>query len=135
MKMYKNNFSFLRLVGAILVIYGHSFPITKNISPNFYIETVQILGIDIFFIISGYLITKSWLSDPHVIRYAIRRFLRIFPALFVIVLVSVFIIGPLFTRLPLITYLKHPFTRDYLSNIFLLVRYRGLPETLIEAIN
>jgi len=123
MKEHQNNFSFLRLVGAILVIYGHSFPITKNTSPNFYIETVQILGIDIFFIISGYLITKSWLSDPHVIRYAIRRFLRIFPALFAVVLVSVFIIGPLFTTLSLITYFKHPYTREYLSNIFLLVRY------------
>ena len=32
------------------------------------------IGVAVLFTISGYLITKSWLSDPHPIRFAVRRF-------------------------------------------------------------
>jgi peptidoglycan/LPS O-acetylase OafA/YrhL len=63
------------------VIYGHAFPLVGAQSPAFIGNSIQILGVNIFFVISGYLITKGWLRDPNVTRYTIRRALRIMPAL------------------------------------------------------
>ena len=59
-------FDALRLVAAAMVIFGHSFPLTGHAdSPGLLANSVQTIGVKIFFVISGYLITRSWQSDPH----------------------------------------------------------------------
>ena len=55
------------------------------------------LAVALFFSISGFLICQSWERDPHIGRYAARRALRIFPGLWVVVLLTAFMVGPLFT--------------------------------------
>jgi peptidoglycan/LPS O-acetylase OafA/YrhL len=42
----------------------------------------------VFFIISGMFITQSWMRDPHLPRYAVRRIARIVPGLFVCLVVT-----------------------------------------------
>lgn len=44
------------------------------------------LGVDVFFVISGFVITRSLLSDQSLIRFYVRRALRLYPALIVMCL-------------------------------------------------
>jgi peptidoglycan/LPS O-acetylase OafA/YrhL len=64
-----NNFDQVRLFGAILVIYGHSYPLTGVTLPGFAANPVSTIGVKIFFSISGYLIAASWLRDPNILRF------------------------------------------------------------------
>ena len=118
-----NNFDLLRLFGAALVVYGHSYPLTGAAAPGFAANPVGTIGVKIFFVVSGYLVAQSWVRDSHLVRFAVRRGLRIFPALTVVVLVSVFFLGPVFTSLPLDEYFPHPLTSAYLRNIVLYISY------------
>src|ERR1700744_3376696 len=88
-----NNFDFLRLAAAIMVLYGHCFLLTGNLKneplgmvTKWHIEEI---GVYIFFLISGYLISRSYKSNSG--QYIKNRCLRIFPALLVNSLLTVFI--------------------------------------------
>lgn len=76
-----NNFDVVRLFAALQVCCGHTFahfnvPLNGNILNYF-------PGVIIFFALSGFLITSSWVRSKSVKNYARNRLLRIFPALFV----------------------------------------------------
>jgi peptidoglycan/LPS O-acetylase OafA/YrhL len=75
----------------------------------------------VFFSISGYLITASWLRSPQVRRFLAARVLRIFPALVVVVLITIFVIGPLITTSR--AYFSSAQTWGYLQNVTLLAVY------------
>lgn len=97
----RNNFHLMRLVAALLVIYGHSYPISGNPGPDIFQQALRIrfagsVATDTFFIISGFLITAS-LEKGSLYRYLWARFLRIFPALVACVFLTVFVLGPLVT--------------------------------------
>ena len=126
-----NNLDALRLVGAVLVIFAHSFPIhgLPDVVPPFY-KSYGTLGVAIFFIISGFLITQSYIRSKNPVRFIWARFLRIFPALIVVTLFLVFILGPLLTTLPKVEYFLHPWTRTYLRgaiSLYEVTRYTVLP--------
>ncbi|UEG49014.1 acyltransferase [Ferruginibacter lapsinanis] len=118
--MYNNNFNFLRLLGAILVIFSHSFYVAGEV----YNEPVNAItngqfeasafGLSIFFFISGLLVTKSALDSRNVIVFLRKRIYRIYPALVALVLISVFIIGPIFTQLSVFDYFANSDTWKYL---------------------
>ncbi len=55
--------------------------------------------VDGFFVVSGFLITGSWLNNPRLREYAAARVLRIFPGLWVCVLVVAFVLAPIGTAL------------------------------------
>ena len=120
----RNNFTALRILFAWLVLYGHSFPITaKGISDPlkpFFGGSIWIgeLAVSGFFAISGFLVAASFVRRG-LLDYAVSRALRIYPALVVCVLLSVFLLGPVFTSLELRAYFVHPSTRDYLWNMTL----------------
>lgn len=128
----RNNLTFLRWLAAGLVLYGHSFVLLGLPEPLF-MGWVPLgpLGVYIFFAISGYLVAQSWESDPHPVRFLQRRALRIFPGLVVCTVLSVFLLGPLLTSLPLGDYFLHPSTRGYFSNIALYITFHlpGVFET------
>lgn len=91
-----NNFDFLRFFAAALILYGHCYPLL-GVEIN---ETVKNLvnmcaALPIFFIISGFLITKSWNDNPNFFIYIKKRLLRIYPALICMFLFVIFIVGPL----------------------------------------
>ena len=119
-----NNLNTLRLAAAGLVLYGHSFVFLGLPEPVFLSWLpLGTLGVYIFFTISGYLVTQSWQQDPHLLRFFQRRALRIFPALIVCVLLSILVLGPALTSLPLNEYFAHGATWRYLKNIFLYITY------------
>jgi peptidoglycan/LPS O-acetylase OafA/YrhL len=126
-----NNFDHVRLFGALLVIYGHAYPLSGAVIPGFAANGVATIGVKIFFSISGYLVAQSWLRDPNLPRFLMRRALRIFPALIVVVLLSAFVMGPILTRFSLGEYFANQHTYLYLRNIALYIVYYlpGLFET------
>ena len=122
--MKSNNLDVLRLIAACLVLYGHSFVLLGLPAPLF-LSWIPLgsLGLFIFFIISGYLISKSWASDPNFLRYFARRGLRIFPGLTVCILLSVLVLGPIFTTRSLHDYFHDKYTFGYLRNILLYISF------------
>ena len=78
----RNNFDALRLIGAFLVLVSHQFALSGRWEPKAVGDhSFGNLGVLIFFSISGYLVTSSWLNDPNILRFATRRTLRMAPAL------------------------------------------------------
>lgn len=114
----ENNFDIIRLIAALLVLLSHSFPLsgTPNALTAYLLgHNVPFLGVSIFFIISGFLVMGS-IQRRSLKDYFISRALRIYPALALVVLLSAFALGPLFTSLSLADYLAHPATYSYLLN-------------------
>lgn len=94
-----NNFTIIRMIATIFVFVGHMGIIMGGDPSLFGSEGLHQLGVEILFIISGYLITKSWMSDPNPLRYTIRRFFRLWPPFAVMVLLMVCVAGPLLSSL------------------------------------
>lgn len=119
-----NNFDAIRILAAAMVLFSHHFALTGNAEPSFFgVHSVGGLAVTIFFIISGYLVTISWWRDPHVWRFALRRFLRIWPALTAVVVVTTYGLGTWVTKLPLQEYLLHPGTAEYLQALWMRIHF------------
>jgi peptidoglycan/LPS O-acetylase OafA/YrhL len=118
-----NNFDAVRLMAALSVVFSHSFLIAdgSEASEPFVRITgnqciLGLVGVFVFFIISGYLVTESYCRHPAPGRFAVRRMLRIYPGLLVNVLVCAFLIGPMVSTLPSGAYLGNPELRQFLVN-------------------
>jgi len=127
-----NNFNIIRFFAAFMVIYGHMSSIMGYAAFPLFSQRVSTIAVKIFFIVSGYLITKSYLSDSNFGRYMIRRTFRIFPALIVLVLLTVLVVGPLMTTLPLSEYFANANTWTYFKNLLFSPVY-ALPGVLTDA--
>lgn len=120
---HANNFDFLRLVAALSVIVSHSWLIaygTQSDEPLVRFTRNQcplgLVGVFVFFVISGYLVTDSYCRHPRPAGFVLRRAARIYPALVVNGLVIAFVLGPLVTTLPVAAYLADPKLRDFLRD-------------------
>ena len=122
----ENNFNIIRFVAALMVMAGHMAYICGSSLPLLFGEGMHAIGVKILFLVGGFLISKSWLSDPSPIRYAIKRVMRIFPALIFYCILVVFVFGPLLSTLSIREYFFKPESMMYLKNIFLYPVY-GLP--------
>ncbi len=127
----ENNINATRLMASIMVLAGHMAVLTAAPIPTLLGVPVHILGIKIFFLLGGYLITKSWLNDPHPIRYAVKRIFRLLPALILFTLLAIFVVGPIFTTLSVKEYFSNPITWKYLKNILLKISF-SLPGVFAE---
>jgi peptidoglycan/LPS O-acetylase OafA/YrhL len=115
----KNSFDLIRLFAAGLVVVSHSFAMTGHTEPNLGGLSLGAVGVWIFFILSGYLIAKSWDQYPRFNVFFAKRILRIFPGLAVAVVVTIIVTGLFFTTLPFLQFLVHQNTLSYLNNILL----------------
>jgi len=83
-----SNFDALRLAAALAVLTSHQVVLAGHAEPMLgRFGTLGAAGVLVFFSISGYLVSSSWTSDPHVGRFLVRRFLRIWPAYAVAIVV------------------------------------------------
>jgi len=96
-----NNFDSLRLLFALLVILSHSYPLgagSYDAEPLYRLTGGQTelgeIAVWGFFVISGFLITQSWLRSPSPIKFMKRRIGRIYPAFIVVAALGAFVIVP-----------------------------------------
>jgi peptidoglycan/LPS O-acetylase OafA/YrhL len=110
-----NNFDFIRFVAASFVLITHSYTVL-SIPPEgdflFILSggktTLSEFGVRVFFVLSGYLIYRSYLSSRTTLDYIYKRSLRIFPALFVVIFLCSFLLGPLVSMYGPAEYFRHP---------------------------
>ena len=113
-----NNFDFVRVVAALCVLVSHQFALNGLREPELlHIHSLGGIGVLVFFSISGYLVAQSWKADPHPLRFAARRLLRIWPGLALAVVLCAVVLGPLVSSLGLVDYFRHPFLSDYFRNL------------------
>lgn len=115
-----NNFNLLRLVAATLVLITHSFalsigrgdaePLRASLG-----TTLGAIAVDVFFVTSGFLVTGSLLYRRSLREFIAARFLRIYPALWVALALTVIVVGLFFTTLSLGTFLADKLTWKYLA--------------------
>lgn len=108
----KNNaFGFLRLILAVLVIFSHSFPlggfgIDRLEAVTEGRHTIGLLSVAMFFVLSGFLICRSASAGNSVPRFLWHRFLRIFPAYWVCLVVCACIFAPLVAYIEFGTFVR-----------------------------
>jgi peptidoglycan/LPS O-acetylase OafA/YrhL len=115
-----NNFNLIRFIAATLVLISHSFALTLGsvefeplkASLN---TTWGLIAVDVFFVSSGFLIANSYQSSRSLLAFVWARFLRIYPALFVAILITTFMIGLYATKLSSAQFIAHPQTAKYIA--------------------
>ena len=110
-----NSFDAVRLCAAIAVLVTHAFVVLRRPTPSFGAVSIGDPAVPIFFGISGYLITQSWVANPDLRGFALKRVLRIYPAVISVALLTVFVLGPLVTTVPLHDYFTSGETWHYLA--------------------
>lgn len=83
---------------------------------------------DAFFLTSGFLVTASLIRSQSAIEFICARILRIFPALWIMSLITIFLFGSILTNLPLFNYLFNASLWEYAAKSVTLLT--GLPRDL-----
>lgn len=125
-----NNFDFLRFLFAILVVVSHSFALAGvgesyqwlSKMTNHQINWASI-GLNGFFVISGYFIFQSLERSKDLLDYFKKRFLRLFPALFVVLLLTI-VLAPLVYKSE-IPFFKNNAVYTYLPNNISLYNFQS----------
>lgn len=114
-----NNFNLIRLICAVGVLLAHSHLVFTGSSLPWYMLGVRLdhMFVAVFFVISGFLICRSLVRSQDLRQYFLSRAIRLLPALAVLLLITVFIIGPLATDYPLSIYFTDPSTWRYFLNL------------------
>lgn len=121
-----NRFALVRLAmaSAVLVSHAYFFVSGTTEAEPLYAITGHTLGehaVQVFFILSGLLVTASCLKRGSVFDFACARALRIVPGLAVCVLLTAFVLGPLVTTLPASAYFADPQLARYVTATLLLI--------------
>jgi Predicted acyltransferases len=128
-----NNFNLLRLIAASMVLLFHCFALTGHKISELPVPTaigfmdLGLLGVVVFFAISGFLIAQSVTRSRSIFSFVTGRALRILPALALSTLFCVVFIGPMATSLPQGEYWTDARTWRYLFHTVVLDPQVRLP--------
>jgi len=89
-----NNFNLIRLTAALSVLAGHSVAVLGlPSSREFFFDHLGLslaeMAVDVFFVTSGFLVTGSLVNRGEVIAYLWARALRIYPAIWAMLVLTV----------------------------------------------
>jgi peptidoglycan/LPS O-acetylase OafA/YrhL len=117
-----------------MVVFSHEYAIVQGagseplaqLSSGF--ATFGTLGVDVFFVVSGLLVTRSLLERRALGFFVVSRALRILPALAVVLALSAWAMGPALTDLPLREYFTKHDAWSYVARNLTLADFQwGLP--------
>lgn len=112
-----NNFNTVRLLAALSVVVSHSFLLViGQTAAEPFSSTPYTLGqhaVNVFFVLSGLMLSRSFAIQPNWKTFTIARALRIFPGLFVCGVLVAWILGPFGTRLSVAEYFHDGHTLTY----------------------
>lgn len=116
----RNSFGVLRLIAAAAVIIDHSFELVTGSAKNAPLADLTALSlgqhaVNVFFVLSGILVAASLDRSRTLPHYLVSRALRILPGLAVCVVLTAFVIGPLFSTLAATAYFTSPDTYLYVA--------------------
>jgi peptidoglycan/LPS O-acetylase OafA/YrhL len=121
--MGKNNFDFLRFAFALIVVFSHI--VDLSLAPSlqflkpFFDSHVSVTG---FFVISGFLITSSYLRSSSMSSYFEKRARRLLPAYIMVIVLSVLIFS-IFSSLSIGSYFGSKQLYAYLLSNLLFVNF------------
>jgi peptidoglycan/LPS O-acetylase OafA/YrhL len=105
-KYYDNSFNFIRLFLAFCVVFSHSFALyfgnefEPRLPLNGYYITLGNFAVYAFFVISGFVITHSFVNKPKPKEFLLKRIKRIFPGLIACLFLTVIFFAPLLDSSP-----------------------------------
>lgn len=117
----QDNFLLLRIAAAAAVIYGHAPAIAPSVGTR---DIFVRLGwgiysgdiaVNIFFLISGFLVTGSYIRQRSFYKFAKARALRIYPAFVLNVAMLATVYGLMFTSLSSAEYLHQDGVWNYIA--------------------
>ena len=116
-----NNLNLIRIYLSLSVVLYHSYELSKNAGLGFLVKFFNgESAVEAFFIISGFLVMKSYYRSQSVKSFFIKRLKRIYPAYVTIILLCA-ILGVLVTTNTASRYFSSPdFYRYLFSNLFFL---------------
>ena len=134
-----SNIDLLRFAAAILVIISHAPVLGEGATDLCYQCTggqcnFGGLAVAVFFFLSGIYVTNSMYKCDSIKSFLYKRCKRIFPQLWIVVLLTVLVLGPVFTTLSPSAYLGNSGTWKYLLN-GILVPVHELPGVFANAHN
>ncbi|HEY3623533.1 MAG TPA: acyltransferase [Roseiarcus sp.] len=113
-----NNFTLLRFSAAMTVLFAHSVAVL-GLPPEreFFFKRLGFslgeMGLDMLFVTSGFLVTASLVVRKDLIAYLWARILRVYPGMWVMLVLTVFVLAPALTVLPRGEYYTSPATWEY----------------------
>jgi peptidoglycan/LPS O-acetylase OafA/YrhL len=121
-----NNFNLIRLLAALSVLFSHSVGILGlPAEREFFFDHVGLslaeMAVDVFFVTSGFLVTASLMNRRDVIAFLWARALRIYPALWVMLVLTVFVLAPSLTSRSLSNYYTAQGTAEYFAKCATLI--------------
>lgn len=115
----QDNFLLLRILAALAVIYGHGFAVVgEDGSREWFVRHgwpmySGDIAVAMFFVISGFMVSGSYLARHDLFEFAKARLLRIVPAYALVLALCAWAIGPLMTALPVGEYLHNSAVGTY----------------------
>lgn len=120
-----NNLLIVRLFLSLIVVFSHSFALADGPEPGDVLKrlttsywnhpgiapgiTIGFSAVNLFFVVSGFLVTHSFIRSKSMADFARKRFWRIWPAYTIAALMCLLIIGPLVLNTwPAVPYAQWP---------------------------
>jgi peptidoglycan/LPS O-acetylase OafA/YrhL len=135
-----DNTKLIRMILAVIIIFVHSYALlgianTGNPLTNFVHNSGED-AVNTFFLISGFFIVSSYLGKDSLDDFIFARTARLIPALFVIVTVTVLLVGPCFTQMsPGEYFIDRETLKYWYKNVFLIHTEYDLPGVFSNHIN
>ncbi len=112
-----NNFTLLRLLAAFTVVLAHSWSALgvdgRDFAYDYVGREIAEMALDMLFVTSGFLVTASLFNRGDLTHFLWARALRLFPAIWLMVPLTVFVLAPALTTMPVKDYLTSPTTWEY----------------------